>query len=695
MKKIISCLLISTIILMSNIFSFNAYGAEYYNEVLSKNFVFGNDYKESSVISSENIYFDISKMWDVQDAYLNLIFTQSELLVDDISTLTVYINDIPISSTTLNEKFKYKETWKVPIPKDVLKEGVNQLTIKSARRISDLPCTDDSNPANWIVYNKDSFIHVDFKELNTPDTLQNYPYPYIKSSDVKGNFNICLPDNYNMEEATAAMYVGSSLGLLKKEDEIHGNIIKYSSIKDKSNENLIFIGTKSNTPKEFIDILSEDEQKMLENDAIIKQVISPYSKEKRLLLIIGENGETLNRAAQTLGNKEFIKEESNDYMFINKESQIFIPDNNNGAYVSFENLGYDNAFMEGPFKQTMNLSTTIPKSSVLNDQAKIVTKVKYSKNLDFNKSLLTILVNGVPAGSKKLSEDLADNDTLEVNIPKEVREDSVLNIQIRFDLEMNDEYCDFTEQQTPWAFISKESYLNLSSFDRKGYDLKYLPYPFLKSNSINNTVIVLPDNGNLEYLNMALDMSVYIGRNIKGNSGEIKVVKYSDLTEDLKKKNLIIIGTPEENPLIKEINKSLPIKFNDNFKAFEGNEYIDINPDYGKDVSSIQILQSTFNKESGIMIITSTNDKSIEYVEEYLNDESLINKLEGKAILINKNGNITSLKQKDNNIKQEEVNKKQILSTQGKILLGFIGVISILLVISIITIRKKYKKIKP
>lgn len=692
MKKIISCLLISVLMLVSNVFSFNAYGSEYYNEVISKNFVFGSDYKESGVISSESIYFDISKMWDVQDAYLNLIFTQSELLVDDISTLTVYINDIPVSSTTLNGKFKYKETWKVPIPKDVLKEGVNQLTIKSARRISNLPCTDDSNPANWIVYSKDSFIHVDFKELNTPATLENYPYPYIKSSDIKGNFNICLPDNYNMGETTAAMYLGNSLGVLKKDDELHGSIIKYSNINDKTKENLIFISTKSNTPKEIIDLLSEDEEKRLDNETIIKQVNSPYDSEKRLLLVIGGDDNTLNKAAQALGNKEFISEESNDYMFINKESQILIPEGNKGSEVSFENLGYDNAFMEGPFKQTMNLSVNTPKSSVLNDEAKIIAKVKYSKNLDFDKSLLTILVNGVPAGSKKLSEDSADSDTLEVNIPKEVREDSTLNIQVRFDLEMNDEYCDFTEQQTPWAFISKNSYLNLYSSDRKGYDLKYLPYPFLKNNSINNTVIVVPDNNNLQYLNMALDMSTYIGRNINGNSGDLKVVKYSDLTDDLKKKNLIVIGTPEENPLIKEINKQLPIKFNDNFTTFEGNKYMDINPNYAKDVSSIQLFQSKFDKASGIMVITSPNDKSIQYAGEYLNDETLINKLEGKALLINKNGNITPLKEKDNSINQEENNKKQMLSTQGKVLLGFIGAISILLIISILTIRNKYKK---
>lgn len=694
MKKIISSFLICGLILSSNLFSTKAYGAEYYDNVLSKNFIFGSDYKESSVISSESIYFDISKMWDVQDAYLNLIFTQSELLIDDISTLTVYINDVPISSTKLNGKFKYKETWKVPIPKDVLKEGVNQVTIKSARRISDLPCTDDSNPANWIVYSKDSFVHVDFKELNSPATLQYYPYPYLKSSDTKGNFKVCLPDNYNSDEATAAMYVGSSLGTLKKSDELHGSISTFSEINGGSNDDLIFIGTKGNTPKEFMSLLSGEEEKRLDNEAIIKQVISPYNKEKRLLLVISNNPKLLTKATRALGNESIIKEEPNNVMFISEDMKVVTSESNNGVQMTFESLGYDNAFMEGPFKQTMNLSVDVPKNRVLNDQASIITKVKYSKNLDFNKSLLTVLVNGVPAGSKKLSADNADNDSLEVKIPKEVRDDSALNVQVRFDLEMNDEYCDFTEQQTPWAFVSKDSYLNLSFTDRTDYDLKYLPYPFIKNNSINNTVIVVPDKPYLDYLDMGLDISSYIGRNINGNSGEIQVVKYSDLTDDLKKKNLILIGTPEENPLIKEVNKSLPIKFNGDFTSFEGNDKLNINPDYAKEVSSIQLCKSTFNNDSGVMVITAPNAKSLAYAEEYLNDEALINKLEGKAVLIDQKGNTTFLKDENNKVQQEEVNKKQILSTQGKVLLGFVAVIGILLIVSVITIRKKYKKNK-
>lgn len=693
MKKIIGSFLACIFILTSGFMTTNVKADEYYNTILSKNFVFGTDYKESSVISSENIYFDVSKMWEVQDAYLNLIYTQSELLIDDISTLTVYLNDIPISSMRLNGKFKYNETWKVKLPKDKLKQGVNQITIKSARRISNLPCTDDSNPANWIVYSKNSFVHIDFKELNTPSTLNYYPYPFLRSSDIKGNFKVAVPDNYNSEEATAAMYVGTSFGTLKKDDELHGSLITYSEMKNNSGDNIIFVTTKKNAPKEILSLISSEEEKRIENEGLIKQIISPYNKEKRMLLVISDDPDMLIKSARALAYKDIISEEPNDYMFISKDMNVEIPNKNNDVTMNFSDLGYDNALMQGPFKQTMNLVVNVPKNRVLNDDAKIIAKVKYSKNLNFDKSLLTIFVNGVPAGSKKLQEANADEDSLSVKIPKEVREDTTLNIQIRFDLEMDDQYCDYIAQQTPWAFVSKDSYLDLSFTDRNNYDLKYLPYPFLKNNSINNTVIVVPDKPSLDYLEMALDMSDYIGRNIDGNSGSLKVVKYSELTDALKKENLIIIGTPEENPLIKEVNDTLPIKYNKDFTAFESSKELEINPDYAKEVSAIEITDSKFNKNNGIMVITAPKAKVNAFSEEYLNDEALINKLEGRGALIDRSGNIITLKSKEDSTKQIEESKKS-LSIQGKVLLGSIVIILLLLITAIIIMRKKYKNNK-
>jgi len=114
-----------------------------------KTYKFENDIKMSGVISSSDKYFNTEKNWDVKNTKLNLVFTKSELLDIDYSTITVLINDTPIHSEKLDGKKEYKKETSIEIPKNLIKEGYNEIKIKAYKTISDMVCRDDANTANF------------------------------------------------------------------------------------------------------------------------------------------------------------------------------------------------------------------------------------------------------------------------------------------------------------------------------------------------------------------------------------------------------------------------------------------------------------------------------------------------------------------------------------------------------------------
>ena len=78
----------------------------------------------------------------------------------------------------------------------------------------------------------------------------------------------------------------------------------------------------------------------------------------------------------------------------------------------------------------------------------------------------------------------------------------------------------------------------------------------------------------------------YIGRYSKYNNGNIKVIttnNYNNYNNSMNNYNIIMLGTPANNNVIKSVNDSLYLKFNKDFTGYElNNPKIQLLPDYSK-----------------------------------------------------------------------------------------------------------------
>lgn len=709
MKKIIKYCLLIVLVMSSINFFIHSYSESFRqfnltNDVKIKNIRLNNDINIQGVFGGYTFFFDTSKYWEVTEgSYFELIFSQSDIKDYMNSTLTIYLNDFPLKSILLNEKTIKREHVKVPILKDIIKEGYNEISIKIYHRITDEPCKDVINPANWIVFHKESYVHLEFLEKKDSYSISDYPYPYLKiSRDGASDAVILISDYFFSHELTAIMKLATNFGQRFKFEDINIDVYKFSDKKNLDNKNVIFIGSVKNTPKEILSKLSEEELKWTNDGALIKEIESPYDKDYKLLLILSQKKEYLLNAINALSKDSVIKQMTKNRKFITEI--IDINDNNveqDIDKIALKDLKYSNALLEGLFFQEVNFGISIPKNWEIIDGAKLVLKMRYSEALNFERSSVTIYINNIPIGSKKLVKENADNYILEIELPEDVRKSTYYNLKVRYYLENKDFDCSFIGQENSWAFIRNDSYLYLPHKDRKKAFLENYPNPFIKDNKLK-ILVVLSDTPSSSEISIAANISAFLGHETK-RIDEIEVLSASEFRNINYDKNIIAIGIPKNNQFIKKLNDKLYIKFDESFSRFISNEKIKLLGEYSENLASIQLIDSPYSKGRQILIVTATNEVELKWAEKFLAEFEYAAKLKGDAIIIDRSGNINWAYYSDKKDKEEidiekeiienKKNQKEIMTYELKMFIIFvIMTLGIIIVSSIFILRRNRRK---
>ena len=682
-------------IILSILISFASTSLSFADTNNVRTYRFENDIKMSGVISSTSKFFNVEKNWNVEYADLNLVFTKSELLDVDYSTITILINDTPIESQRLSGNKEYKKETTIKIPNDLIKEGYNEIKIKAYKTISDKVCRDDSNTANWIVVHSESNVNINYKYKQTSDLLSEYPNIYTNiDNGLKLNTTILIPDNYSSGELTAGMIIGANFGYKRKYDNFNIDFKIYSDIKDKNkNDNIIYIGKENNTPDEILNLLTDSEKSNLNDTCVIKQITSNFDNTKKRLFIISNNDNLLIKGSQLITSNDLVSNLNSNSIIIDKSTDISdLNKKESSNRIYLKDLGYENIMVKGPFSQEVIIDINTPKSKKIINGSKVKFDVRYAQNLDFERSLMTVYVNDIPIGSKKLSKEKSDNDTIEINLPKEVLGKNYYQIKVIFNLELLDLACVTRDTDNPWAYISKNSFIEFDYTDNDELSFNNYPYPFVKDNKFSDLKVIIPSNSGSNQLTEIANIITYIGRDVELNNGTLLVLKDEELKYNDKKGNLIVIGTPNNNSLIKSMNKNLNLKFNSNYNGFESDDKIKFIGDYSSRIASIQLINSPYDKSNKAMVIASTNISDLSITSKYLSDLALIRELKGDTVVIDRNGYVKDLSYNiKENIEEKDVSDRKQLNNQGKIFIIVALFLFITLTISVIFLIRKYK----
>lgn len=661
-----------------------------------KAYKFQDDVTINGVIGSTERFFNVSQNWDVKDLKLNLLYTKSELLDVNYSTITVFINGEPVSSKRLDGDRKYQDKWQVNIPKELVKPGYNSISIKAYKTISDKICRDDSNTANWLVIHKQSDIELNYSLKSNSNEIKDYNSIFTNiGNEEYVDTTFVLPDKYNSNELSSIMNLSLNMGQKLKADNFKLDVKLKSNLKEYNN-NIIYVGGTNDTSTDFLNLLSNDEKNQAKNKAVIKQVISPFNKDKRMILIISDNSKALKNATKLICNNELLNELNSSSFIIDETKDVSDIKKDTKNKLTLNDLGYNDFLLKGPFSQETNFDVSIPKNKISTAGSILNLKFRYAKNLDFGRSLVTVYVNDKPISSKKLSLEKADNDNLEVNLPTDVLGKNYYKIKVVFNLELKDLMCVTRDTDNPWAYILDSSFIKFDFKDNNSLNFKSYPYPFIDNQQANDINVVVSKNLNSSDLSNIANIIGNMGRDAVYNTGNLNVLTDSEFLNTNKKGNLIVIGTPDDNSILKDINKDLYIKFDKNFSGFENNDKIKFLDDkYSKQLSTIQLINSPYSKSNSAIIVSSLDKNSLSSSVRYLSDNNLTRDLKGDAAVVNRDGGIQDINFKENNTKDEEPEDNSTKFKLEKSSLTFIliaGFLFLTVIISAILLILKYRK---
>lgn len=654
------------------------------------------------IYSSTELYFNIPRYWDTKYVCVQLEYRVSQLMGKIPCTLTFSINKQPFYSCNITYENSEKNYIYVTIPMELLKNdkesSANTLTISGyAKLYNEKGCIDEESNANWLTFSETSGVEVGYNMLPHNNRINYYPYPFMSTNNKTGADTVVTVANskQNEEVATAMMLMA---GLSKNTSE--SNNITISSWEEAQNiesSGRILVGLTSNLPYEVINYI-EPHKNQLKDQVLILFVTDASGNP--LLIVTSQDADCLVEAGYFLGDSERIAQETDNITLIKKgTAEIKLnskkqSDLKADRYTLQEMTGGGFDFI-GPFRQEKTLFLPVPTDYTLSSASKVTVNFRYSKNLDFKRSMLTVYWGDVPVGSKKLAFENADNDELTFFMPADVVGTYSSSIKFAFDLEIPELFCTTRQEEMPWAYITKNSTLYLPADNSTKLSFNSRPAPFQKEGSLNDVMLVLSDDPDLAELSLVGRMLSLYSRSADAY-GRLKVVKASEFNETEANYNIITAGTPAKNSLITKLNDKLYFKYNSSFTEFVTNEKLILTSDYAGSIGTLQLLKSPYAEGRALLVLTGPDDKSISRVTKLVSNEKLSWNLNNDFVLIDSKGDIKSYQFQREELKEKKPTlKESVMENRTSLLFALAGtsvMIVLFLAMILIILRMRQKK---
>lgn len=595
------------------------------------------------IYSSADLYFYVQDYWDVKYVYAQIQYDVSQLLEGRLSSMTLSVNDVPIQSYRLEYKNGSSQILYVKIPMSEVRSGYNSLKLSAYARLFDEEgCVDDYSDANWLRIDGTSFVRCGYESKDPEHRISYFPYPFMSTYNPTGEgLAIAVSDQAANGEIAAAMNLMADLSTDTKDR----NDIQVCLLSDLANINpnrTILISGYENLPQEYKDRVAKAPDSS-ENATV---TFADDSNGNPLLIITSMADDSLLEAAYMLMDGNRTAQEGSNTATVEKGSaQIAIDGSRQNDMIAgnytFEDIMGSGMSFVGPFHQENYLYLPVSRDFVLSESGKVALKFRYSENLDFTRSLITVFWGDVPIASKRLSKEYASGDELNFEIPRDVIGTAASSIKISFDLEIADMICTPRQSDMPWAYISKEStvFLPSSADVTLSFDLK--ASPFRKEGKFNDVMLVVSDAPSSDELNLLGQVVAMYGNGVEPY-GSLLVKRAGAFTKEDGDHNLITAGTYGSNGLIPQINNELGFRYSPDGTGFESNEQLILSEEYAKTIGVLQLIKSPYALNRGLLAVTGSSSEALLKVEEFLRQSRQRDKITKDCVIVAPDSSVTA-----------------------------------------------------
>lgn len=568
---------------------------------------FSTDHSLTGLFSSftESFY---AGDWAVENAVLTMNFNVTQLAIAEISTYTVSVNGQKVYSANIPATKGERQQAQIPLSPETIKEGINYLTVETYIRTNDpRPCVDDVSKANWMNVFKDSFISLSYRPLAVIGSVSAL-YEQFTSIDALSMKQSAFVFGGDAAESVLSSAALSMIGIARNAPLFYDHIalrIDHQGDALFTDPYQIYLARYDQLEPSILSSLTAEQNQAAQKGIAL---VLLNKGDSYVLAGIGADDEAMETLGRLMGNSAYMSQLQSPWTNLAKSANVLTPTSPVDQFITLTDSG---TYVKGVFRQNASFYIQYPENRQLADESMIRLAFRYAENLDFDRSLVTVYINDIPIGSKKLTMENARNDSMELYIPTDLNVSGSFSVRVAFDLEIKDLWCTLRQEETPWAYVTNESMLKINSVDVQGLLFENYPSPFVMDGRLSNTAVVLPSSPSAADYEVFRQMMLTIGRYVTDNAGTLSV--YRGITKDaLPAANTIAIGRYDVNQIAKDHNSDLFFKFSQDGTTIDSNEKMLIAPAFGSRLASVQLTRlPSSGTQHALMVVSGITDEAM------------------------------------------------------------------------------------
>jgi cellulose synthase operon protein B len=620
----------------------------------------GNRFRMEGVYGESRLGFTRPRNWQVKGVKAIIHFQHSPALRPKRSNLIVRVNDTSIGTIPLNLQPGQIGEAIVTIPPELIQD-FNDIALVAQQENSDT-CSKPEDKTLWTEILPDSKLVFDYQSKAIPLDFGRYPYPFFDDLALDtSRISYLQPTQVDAAWLTSTSRLQTQMGRLADFRGLDTQVLKEAKNLD-WNDRLVIVGTPAQQPllKTLKLPLNVKGEQLVGRDGVaipddegVLMLTSIEDGKVPVLVVSGNSPEAVQKAAQSLVNTQSSKlgstalvqvkgdlpattVERRDWpRFLPAQKQFQLKDIKGG-----DGKNYGDVSVYGSDAPPVEFNFWALPDDRFTRGSTMTLRYNYSAQADPRKSTVSIDIDGVNIGSKKLDSDAgANQQVFTVELPENLIKPNS-KIQVNFKLVPKDEEgsaraCGrLTDQQLSGTVLSTTEF----SLNREiGADLPNLKlltsgYPFAEMQDLSRMAIVVPEAPTAGDVMTLLKFSERIGRLSRANSVEHQVYLGSGgLTGTIKEsKHIVAIGTGDRFP-IKEVFKDGLGLIDSISRQFGGKTQIRTLPNADGVIKSVI---SPWNKERLVLALTGQTEQGLKQVQDVLGADPWFYQLQGDTALM-------------------------------------------------------------
>jgi hypothetical protein len=475
--------------------------------------------------------------------------------------------------------------------------------------------------------------------VSPPVSLAQLPKPfYAQGLFLIDPAAIIVPDAPSAAELQAALTVAASFGRLTA-----GNLPltllpqgRLSEVQETAN--LIFVGKSSElqglpTIREAVPPIAQAE------DGVLQIALSPWNPARVLLTVTGETDAGVVKAAQALSTGRLQTGDETDLAVIADVRSDLAVGEIPATDRSFADLGAEVQTITGIGTNDLFFSFYIPPGQVANPDAYLDLVYTHSDLVDYGRSGAIIFLNGQPLGSVRLNDENSRLTTERFSIPASLLLPGDNQLVVQAELAPLDE-CTAFDWDSMWFTIFPDSLLHIPLSPAPFVtnllrDLGVYPYPFVGDPTLGSLAFIVPQ-GDLLAWQTAARIAFGMSNRANGALYQLSVAFADQAPEDLlRTRDLILVGQPDQLPLLQELNDELPAPFEAGSNlAVERDSQVLYRIPVGTSLGYLQLVPSKWSSTNTVLAVLGSTPQGLTWAGDALIVGTLRSKLNGDFAVV-------------------------------------------------------------